>query len=153
MISHVVFPGHFPWLICTVYALASMERYKFLGDIVFIPFIPYVISFAVPYVIADNQPWAPSLHVHDYIICMLSEVYPKGYYNQPEAIQSFVSVKTGLVCHFVLPSIVPCMISFGAASCALYRWHVSLIPYMCPVSCSVYCIELSCGGPCSVCTP
>ncbi len=47
---------------------------------------------------------------------------------------------------FVLPSIVPCMISFGAAMCSLT--HLSP-PYHCPVSCSLYCIGMMCGGPCS----
>src|SRR5216684_1330061 len=48
---------------------------------------------------------------------------------------------------FVLPSIVPCMISIGAASCSLA--HSSFPCYCCPVSCSLYYIGIMCGGPCS----
>src|SRR5258707_1245875 len=47
---------------------------------------------------------------------------------------------------FVLPSIVPCTISFGAAACALIH---STYSDNCPVSCSLYCIGITCGGPCS----
>ena len=38
-----------------------------------------------------------------------------------------------------------CMISFGAAMCSLT--HL-ISGYRCPISCSLYCIGMMCGGPC-----
>ncbi len=46
---------------------------------------------------------------------------------------------------FVLPVTVPCTISFGATMCSLTHLFP---PYCCPVSCSLYCIGMTCGGPC-----
>src|SRR5258708_17324521 len=62
---------------------------------------------------------------------------------------ALVSVGTGHynVHCFVLPLIVLCIISFGAALCSLI--HSSLSSYCCPVSCSLYYIGVMCGGPCS----
>src|SRR5713226_2684435 len=67
--------------------------------------------------------------------------------NWPRASPALVSTGTGHydVC-FVLPVIIPCMISFGAAACSLT--HPSSC-YRCPISCSLYCIGMMCGGPCS----
>ncbi len=60
-----------------------------------------------------------------------------------------VSVGTGpkYYCSFVLPPLVPCMISIGAASCSLAQ--TSPLQYRCPLSCSLFCIGTTCGGPCS----
>ncbi len=59
-----------------------------------------------------------------------------------------VSVETSpnSPCSFVLPSLVPCMISIGAASCSLAQ--TSSLRYHCPLSCSLFCIGMTCGGPC-----
>ncbi len=77
------------------------------------------------------------------------------YCNQPRVLQSssdchtLVSVGTGpnSIHSFVLPSMVPCMISIGAASCSLAQ--ASLPCYRCLLSCSLYCIGMTCGSPCS----
>jgi hypothetical protein len=71
--------------------------------------------------------------------------------NWPGAIWPSVSVGTGPICCFALPSLCHCTISFRAALCALYWCRFLLVPYMYPTSCSLYCIGLSCGGPCSIC--
>ncbi len=62
---------------------------------------------------------------------------------------TLVSVGTGQSSShsFVLPSIVPCTISIGAASCSLAQTSVPC--YHCPLSCSLYCIGMTCGSPCS----
>src|SRR5258707_4451259 len=62
---------------------------------------------------------------------------------------TLVSVGTGQngMHSFVLPLSLHCMISIGAASCLLSC--SSLSGYHCPVSCSLYCIGMTCGGPCS----
>ncbi len=67
--------------------------------------------------------------------------------NQPRASPALVSTGTGHydVC-FVLPPIVLCTISLGAAACCLTH---SFSSYRCPISCSLYCIGMTCGGPCS----
>jgi len=67
--------------------------------------------------------------------------------NRPRAVSPLVSTGTGHydIC-FVLPSISSCTISFGAAACSLTHFHS---PYRCPISCSLYCIGMTCGGPCS----
>src|SRR5258708_17419164 len=75
--------------------------------------------------------------------------------NRPKVSQllsdchALVSVGTGpnSVHSFVLPLTVPCMISIGAASCSLAQ--ASLPHYHCPLSCSLYCIGMMCGSPCS----
>src|SRR5216684_3619319 len=88
---------------------------------------------------------------------IMSQLYPSStdvglsvhhrWCNWPRASPALVSTGTGHydVC-FVLPSIVPCTISFGAAACSLTH---SLSLYHCPISCSMYCIGMMCGGPCS----
>jgi hypothetical protein len=53
-----------------------MGRYRFLGYS-FYPFLFHM--FLLLLIIADNQPGASPLHVHNRIICTLSGVYPKGY--------------------------------------------------------------------------
>ncbi len=67
--------------------------------------------------------------------------------NWPRATSTLVSTGTSHydVC-FVLPPISCCTISFGAAACSLT--HI-FPPYRCPISCSLYCIGMMCGGPCS----
>src|SRR5229473_5958217 len=67
--------------------------------------------------------------------------------NRPRASPALVSTGTGQydIC-FVLPTIISCMISFGVAACSLTH---SDSPYICPISCSLYCIGMTCGGPCS----
>ncbi len=75
--------------------------------------------------------------------------------NRPRASQSssdchtLVSVGTSpsSIHSFVLPLSLPCTISIGAASCSLI--HSSHPSYRCPVSCSLYCIGMTCGSPCS----
>src|SRR5260370_35707789 len=48
---------------------------------------------------------------------------------------------------FILPHLVPCMISIGAALCSLAQ--TSLRWYYCPLSCLLFCIGMTCVGPCS----
>ena len=59
---------------------------------------------------------------------------------------ALVSVGTGQYdVSFVLPSISLCIISLGAATYSLTH---SYLPYCCPIMCSLYCIGMTCGGPC-----
>jgi len=73
-----------------------------------------------------------------------------GYCNRPGELDAPVSTGTSLndfLCSFVLPLSTPCMISIGAASCSLAKASTSR--YRCPLSCSLFCIGMTCGGPCS----
>ncbi len=60
--------------------------------------------------------------------------------NQPGVLNAPVSIGTSPneFCSFVLPPLVPCMISIGAASCSLAQ--ASSLQYRCPLSCSLFCI-------------
>src|SRR5229473_723012 len=66
------------------------------------------------------------------MLCLLA------FCNRPRASPALVSTGTGHydVC-FVLPPILSCTISFGAATCSLTH---SLSSYHCPLSCSLYCL-------------
>src|SRR5216684_7122131 len=59
--------------------------------------------------------------------------------NWPGVSNAPVSTGTGPnnFCSFVLPPLVPCTISFGAASCSLVQ--VSSLQYRCPLLCSLFC--------------
>ena len=72
-----------------------------------------------------------------------------SYCNWPGVLNAPVSMGTGPneFCSFVLPPLVPCTISIGAASCSLAQ--ASSLRYRCPLSCSLFCIGMTCGSPCS----
>ena len=71
------------------------------------------------------------------------------YCNRPGVLDAPVSMGTGpsKFCSFVLPPLVPCTISIGAVSCSLAK--ALTLWYRCPLSCSLFCIGMMCGGPCS----